>query len=158
MLPELKPDVKPTPNEFRFISHHMCTNETIPNNYFTKECLGKFDEWGYPSEFSLIHWASSVGRIDVIELLLKLGEDINLTGECGYSPLHLACYNGQSKAAIFLMENGADPTQLSKYDRDCHFLMPNPSPEFERAYEKHTRQWKEAQVVPLPDVKVADRD
>jgi len=43
-----------------------------------------------------------------IKNLIKKGADVNVKDEDGWTPLHLACYNGRFDVAKLLIENGAD--------------------------------------------------
>lgn len=71
------------------------------------------------SGFSLLHRAAGVGSIDMCEVLLDNGADINLRSVRGwYTPLHIALANGYTDVAMFLIERGAHPWQRSKTGED----------------------------------------
>ena len=47
-----------------------------------------------------IHWASSIGASDYVELLLKIGAKIDLPDIEGKMPLHWAVCGGQNNEVI----------------------------------------------------------
>jgi len=55
----------------------------------------------------LFHAASS-GRKSLVEYLIKLGADKELSKERGWKPIHIACYNDHYRVARLLVENGVD--------------------------------------------------
>lgn len=55
-----------------------------------------------------LHAASGSGRIDLIEILLQYGADVNVRGDLGRTPLHSAAHQGQVEAARLLLKRGAD--------------------------------------------------
>ena len=58
---------------------------------------------------SPLHVAAINGNIEVTELLINEGADIELKdSEYGSSPLLFACQNGRTKIVKLLFENGAD--------------------------------------------------
>ena len=48
------------------------------------------------------------GHIDLAELLIRRGAEVNTTDEFGYTPLHLAARRGNSSLVELLVKNGAD--------------------------------------------------
>jgi ankyrin repeat protein len=56
----------------------------------------------------LLFEAARLGRVDLIDPLLKAGADIDGTDKRGFTPLILAAYNGQGGAVEALLERGAD--------------------------------------------------
>ena len=64
---------------------------------------------------STIHKAAEDGNIELIELYLKHGIDIDKRDGAGNTPLHRASLNGHIKTAILLMENGANINVKDKY-------------------------------------------
>ncbi|MCI5057407.1 MAG: ankyrin repeat domain-containing protein [Flavobacteriales bacterium] len=54
--------------------------------------------------------AAACNYIDVMELLIKKGADVNLnnSGDLGYTPLEEAAREGKTEAIEFLLENGAE--------------------------------------------------
>ena len=61
-----------------------------------------------------LHIAAQEGQIEIIELLLKLGANINHIGENGRTPLHAAVAFKEPKATRTLLENNADITIKDK--------------------------------------------
>ena len=57
----------------------------------------------------LLFDAARLGRVDVLPALLIAGADIEARDPQGYTPLILASYNGQAKAADLLLAQGASP-------------------------------------------------
>lgn len=55
--------------------------------------------------------ASMEGYIDIIQLLITHGADINYKNEFGDTPLMAATFNGHEEAACFLIDAGADIDQ-----------------------------------------------
>ena len=55
----------------------------------------------------IIH-ASRIGNIEVLQELIRLETDLNVRDEKGYTPLIIACYNNQYRAAKLLLDSGAD--------------------------------------------------
>ena len=84
--------------------------------------------------FTALHFAARVGDIESIKNLLAAGVDINIqtqadgaaakrdisvslgvsksTGTSGYTPLLIAVMRGQTDAAMYLLDHGADPNNL----------------------------------------------
>ncbi len=56
-----------------------------------------------------LHFASTFGRLEVIQSLIHRKADINHKGQYGRTPLLCALYNKNRYAAIHLLEMGADP-------------------------------------------------
>lgn len=63
----------------------------------------------------LLFEAARLGRIDMIDPLLKAGADINAYDDRGFTPLILAAYNGQLAMVETLITKGAD---ACRPDRD----------------------------------------
>jgi ankyrin repeat protein len=51
--------------------------------------------------------ASEVGRLNIVEILLSSGANVNDIDKSGYSPLHLACEKGHVDIALLLLSRGA---------------------------------------------------
>lgn len=60
--------------------------------------------------FSPLHFAAQQGDLDSARLLIEAGADINHVTEEEGNALLLASANGHEELALFLLENGADPT------------------------------------------------
>ena len=63
-----------------------------------------------------LHVAASKGSIEVLELLVARGVDVDVVSRRGFTPLHRAIFFREKEAAKKLLELGADgsgPTVLS---------------------------------------------
>ena len=58
---------------------------------------------------SAIHLAAFYGHIEVIELLVESGANVNEANSSGYMPLHVACQNNKVEAVSKLLQQGANP-------------------------------------------------
>ncbi|PVU90679.1 hypothetical protein BB561_004773 [Smittium simulii] len=56
-----------------------------------------------------LHVACSVGNLEAVELLLKLGADPNAIDIRGNTPLTLAAMSGYTEIVLLLLQHGADP-------------------------------------------------
>jgi ankyrin repeat protein len=70
-------------------------------------------------EWSLFTLAASMGRIEVMRLLLRNGQDINAMNTYGSTALHVAAGFNRGKAIDFLLENGADINKMDEIGRDA---------------------------------------
>jgi len=50
--------------------------------------------------------AASLGREDVVQVLLDRGADVNLTNKAGATPLHAAVVNGYTAVSTLLKSHG----------------------------------------------------
>lgn len=64
-----------------------------------------------------LHAAASAGRVDLIRLYVKYGDDINAINSEGQTPLHLAYKYGKTEAVAVLIELHADQTLRDKQQR-----------------------------------------
>ncbi len=55
-----------------------------------------------------LNWAAWYGNLEMIELLLRYGAQINLANKSGYTPIHHAIENCKFDAVHLLLERGAD--------------------------------------------------
>lgn len=69
----------------------------------SKNIIDKLDEVGLAS----IHWAADRGHVNIIELLLKNGANIDLQDVDGQTPLHYAASCGHLNCVKFLLKKGA---------------------------------------------------
>jgi ankyrin repeat protein len=58
-----------------------------------------------------LHWAADEGYVDVVELLITAGADVNARDNDGWTPLHVAAYKGHAAVAEVLLAVGADPNK-----------------------------------------------
>jgi ankyrin repeat protein len=65
--------------------------------------------------FTALMYASQMGYLDAVKILLQNGADPNLQNRYGVTALMLASGNGYSKAVIELIKSGADPNLVNKY-------------------------------------------
>lgn len=54
------------------------------------------------------HWAVAMSRIDLLELYIDFGADINKAKTDGKTPLHIACEIGDAEMVLFLLQRGVD--------------------------------------------------
>ncbi|KAF0740229.1 hypothetical protein Ae201684P_016356 [Aphanomyces euteiches] len=57
--------------------------------------------------FSPLHHAASRGHLDITQLLLSFGWQINQANHSGETPLHLACHGGHAHVVECLLDKGA---------------------------------------------------
>lgn len=57
----------------------------------------------------MIHIAARMNKLEDVKLLIENNAEINLQGDCGYTPLHYACRNGNDEMVKILLLNHADP-------------------------------------------------
>lgn len=80
-----------------------------------KECIGDIDvNKIYNGEITLLSYACLFGQLDIIELLLENGVDVNYRNSLDSTPLIEAINYENPKTAIFLIEKGADVEVMSK--------------------------------------------
>ena len=80
-----------------------------PNGCQGNDDLGLEDllEW-FSGCNSLIHYACVHGYLKVVKELIECNTDVNVLDEYGYTPLHLAAYQGHSEIVILLLANGSE--------------------------------------------------
>lgn len=81
-------------------------------NYDSDDPTEPIDPLSYrePGGDSCIHIAAHRGNLRAVELLLKAGVDVNVTGEMGCTALHYARLKGHKDVERFLLDNGASTT------------------------------------------------
>ena len=57
-----------------------------------------------------LHWAVSMGHLEVAELLLQRGAEVDARATDGSTPLHAAAREGDDETAEFLLDHGANPS------------------------------------------------
>jgi ankyrin repeat protein len=68
---------------------------------------------------TLLAWAASRRRLDLVELFLKHGADPNKPGKSGLYPLHMAARSGDKAILVELLAKGADPTRTCVTFKGC---------------------------------------
>ena len=68
---------------------------------------------------TLLGWASSLRRLDHVQLLLKHGADPNKSGKSGMYPLHIAARAGGKAVLEALLARGANPTNTCRTHKGC---------------------------------------
>ena len=69
-----------------------------------------------------LHAAARGGNEYLTSLFLRRGLDVNLRGECGFTPLHEAVASGQHGVAKLLLDEGAGVELKADYDRTPLFV------------------------------------
>ncbi|PVH99314.1 ankyrin [Periconia macrospinosa] len=67
--------------------------------------INKADSHGW----SCLHWASSNGHYDVVEVLLQAGADVNAVDKSCWTPLFWAAIRGHDSVACLLLEHESNP-------------------------------------------------
>jgi ankyrin repeat protein len=61
-----------------------------------------------PGMATPIHDAASEGEVELVEILIANGADVDARDVNGYTPLHIAIQEGYTDVAEVLIDNGAD--------------------------------------------------
>lgn len=61
-----------------------------------------------------MHLAAQEDKVNVAEVLVKYGTDIDPQTKAGYTPLHTACHFGQMNMVRFLLERDASVSATTK--------------------------------------------
>ena len=69
-----------------------------------------------------IHRAARLGNIDIINIMLTCGVDLNKAKTNGATPLYMAAQNGHTAIARLLLDNRADVNKADKYGRTPLFI------------------------------------
>ncbi|XP_005113592.3 protein fem-1 homolog B, partial [Aplysia californica] len=89
----------------------------------------RFD--GYVIQEATALWcASGAGHLDIVELLIKNGANVNNSTATNSTPLRAACFDGRLDIVKYLLEHGADMTIPNKYDNTCLMIS---------CYKGHTK-------------------
>lgn len=73
------------------------------------------DQAGFPSIIAALS-SERPDKLEIIELLLSFGADLQQAGFNGYTPLHHAAAANDIKSIDFLMSKGADPQARTNVD------------------------------------------
>ena len=79
--------------------------------------------------WNVLHYASRVGNLEVIELMLSHVPSINSRTKEGATPLMIAAGNEKLQAVQFLLEQGADPSLRDKGWNLLHYASLGGNPE-----------------------------
>jgi ankyrin repeat protein len=104
-----------------------------------------------------LHCVVRWGDVASANALIEAGIDINKAGDLGYTPLHVACMEGNAEMVKLLIERGADIFALSEgdapfttarrsgHDGICELL----SPLMQEAQKHDPRIWVRARIAQL---------
>ena len=71
-----------------------------------------------PLRNQALHACIALGNsVDVAQLLIEAGANVNATAAGGYTPLHLAASNGNRDVVVLLLKSGADPKACCDRDK-----------------------------------------
>jgi 26S proteasome non-ATPase regulatory subunit 10 len=66
-----------------------------------------------------LHRVATKGNIEILEILLQFGADVNKVNAFGETPMHYACHMASLRFLSILVDNGADITVKDKGGRNC---------------------------------------
>jgi ankyrin repeat protein len=104
-----------------------------------------------------LHCVVRWGDVGAARTLLDAGIEVNQAGDLGYTPLHVACMQGNPEMVLLLIEKGADLFALSEgeppftvarrsgHDRLCDQL----GPLIEAAQKRDPQAWVRARIAQL---------
>jgi ankyrin repeat protein len=64
---------------------------------------------------TMLHFATELGALEDIEVLVASGANVNAVGDIGNTPLHSAALLGEAAAAEKLLHLGADPSAKNDF-------------------------------------------
>lgn len=67
-----------------------------------------FQQAGSMLGYTALHFAARNGDIDLVQMLHKLGADLNRAANDGWRPIHAAAFGGKRPAMLALLDCGAD--------------------------------------------------
>jgi hypothetical protein len=70
-----------------------------------------------------LHVIALDGNLDLLEKILPFVTNIDVAGDCGYTPLHYAIKWRHPDVAKVLLAHGADPERLADYGDSAITLM-----------------------------------
>ncbi len=84
-----------------------------------------------------LHTATAYGNIFFMQLLMRMGAQVNGRNAGGWTPLHFAVWHGRTDAMVLLLDNGADTSaqmvnehtplyNIIRYYNLDHYGFPNP--------------------------------
>ena len=59
---------------------------------------------------TLLHFSSTIGKMEVVKLLLKKGAEVNRPDKKGWTPLHCAAFEKHLDICQTLLQKNADPS------------------------------------------------
>ena len=63
----------------------------------------------YARGWTPLHYAASFGPVEIVQMLLDHGADVNTPDECHWTALHLAAIEGELQVVDTLLQRGANP-------------------------------------------------
>ena len=92
-----------------------------------------------------MHIASQLGDCSFIKLLIKFGANIEYSTPYNkYTPLALAIHGGQYKAALLLVQNGANIQGIPNADFICRNLKTDPKNTYLQTLSKHLSAYSDS--------------
>ena len=79
----------------------------------------EFDQ-SYAQGMTALHWASQEGKIDMVQILVKVGANVEAKDKDGYNggtSLHFASWRGHAAVVQTLLQHGANVAATDKYGR-----------------------------------------
>jgi ankyrin repeat protein len=104
-----------------------------------------------------LHCVARWGDLAAAKALIEAGIDVNKAGDLGYTPLHVACMQGNAEMVGLMVDSGADvlalsggdapftTARLSGHDDICELLAPL----MEEAQRRDPNVWVRARIAQL---------